>query len=286
MYLGVSQAIVSAMGPQINVGVNVQDAVRSLRFLKGYSEEQMLQGLSDAVERSIMYVRGLWVRNASGTTVSFDGKNFKVNRITGQYVASIQNGLIYPMKGNPYWGRVESNCPYAIYIEAGRRARSGQEVRQKMLQSSKAKTAKDGSRYITIPFRHGTPGAVTMKAMPKDVYEKAKNLGRPMRIGGNLISGGSLNAPQIGRRTKITTPDRPFAPYTWRAGKYQGMKKMGKSGHSQYITFRRISSKTVAGNESWAQPAVSPRPVAQASARQALPHILEEIKRGLLEDMV
>lgn len=267
---------------------DITQAVEALRIIRSYSDKDIIPELAEGIEKGVMYTQALWIKNASGVQVNFDGRSFKVNRITGQYVRSIQRGMIYPMQSNPYWGRIESTCPYAIAIEMGRKARSGQEVRAAMLKSPKAKTAKDGSRYITIAFRHGIPGSVTMKPMPKEIYEEAKKLKFTgmARIGGVLKStrsGGSLHdTMQTGRRTKITTAERPFAPYTWKSGQYEGMKRMGQKGHTSYITFRRISSKTPADSQAWAQPEIKPRPIAQATARQATPMVLKLVRDSLL----
>jgi hypothetical protein len=281
--------VVSA--PSIRIDADVSEVLSQMEFVRAYAADETIYGLAEGVERGTMHTQAVWVRNAAGNTVNFDGKTFRVSMITGEYVRSIQQGLIYPNRGNPYWGRIQSTSPHAIYIEMGRRVRSGPEVRAAMLASGKAKTAKDGSRYITIPFRHGTPGTVTMKPMPQSIYEEAKSLPRskPGRIGGSLKSifktkeGHTIDPTQFGRRTKIQTSDRPFAPYTWKKGPYAGMTKQGKSGQTQYMTFRRISSKTQ--GQAWAQPEIKPRPVAQASAAQALPEVQRLIMEGLMREV-
>jgi hypothetical protein len=158
-----------------------------------------------------------------------------------------------------------------------------------MLKSPKARTSKDGGKYLIIPMRHGTPGAVTMKPMPQEIYEEAKKLSssKVARINGKLITnwkGGLSSSIQFGRRSKINAEDRPYAPYTWKSSEYAGMKKMGNKGHTSYMTFRIVSSKTPPSSQAWAQPAVKPRPVAEASAKQSLPQVIRYVRDGILGD--
>jgi hypothetical protein len=158
-----------------------------------------------------------------------------------------------------------------------------------MLSGKNVKVSKDGHLYVIVPFRHGTPGSVTMKPMPQEIAKQAKKLTSSTsigRVGGKLITnwGSRLNEPEHGRRSKISTPDRPFAPYTWKTGPYHGMVKTGGKGHTQYMTFRVVSSKTPADSQAWAQPAIAPRPVAEASARQAMPKILEFIRDAIMAE--
>jgi hypothetical protein len=102
----------------IEVDANVKDAEKQLRFIRMFEGDQPLPLFAAAIEKSSIYLQGVWVKNASGNTVSFDGNSFKVNRITGQYVRSIQQGLIYPLEGAEYTRR--ARMPRGLNLEEKR----------------------------------------------------------------------------------------------------------------------------------------------------------------------
>lgn len=123
--------------------------------------------------------------------------------------------------------------------------------------SKRARRAKDGSLYLVIPFRHGVPGTRGIKPMPKEVYAMAKRM-EFSRV---------LGAPSI--RTSATGWEVPRWTYRWNdrltekglaalnasgsTSRYSGMVRMSKSGHTSYMTFRVMSTKSPAS--SWVRPA-------------------------------
>ena len=112
-------------------------------------------------------------------------------------------------------------------------------------KSGKITRTKSGGWYLTIPFRHSTPGAFMYgQAMGKDVYGVAKKL-NPYGSGqGNT----SLSWPGAG--------DKSWTGYQHKTNKYNGMvrivKSYQKATQSQYMTFRRVSNNS--DPQSWMHP--------------------------------
>ena len=241
-----------------------------------YTSEAVHAALVDTVQRT-------WIEYASGVTVVYSGGTFHVNTISGEYVRSIQEGL--RMMGS-LTGEVFSTSGHGSLIEDGIKA---YDQKDKLLSSPKAKTSKSGSRYITVPFRHGTPGTVTMPAMPQHVYDSAKTLGYSRKnnfltaaITGRRYSwGGRLQKTSEGQRSHIAP--HPGKGYTWTTGLYSGMVKMGKENHSQYLTFRRVSSNS--DPRSWQFPGVKPRPIREAVVENTREEVLQLIRSGFEMDL-
>lgn len=240
-----------------------------------YTREAVRSALTDVIQRT-------WIEYASGSTVSYSGGTFTVHVVSGEYVRSIQEGL---RMEDDLTGEIFTTSPHGAIIEDGVK---GYDMKQKMLNSPNAKVAKDGSRYITVPFRHGTPNAKTMPAMPKAVYKDAKQLGYSRRnnaltaqsTGREYTWGGRLKNTSEGQRSKILPNGRN---YTWKNGLFSGMVRMGKQSHSQYMTFRRISSKS--DPNSWQYPDVPPRPIRQAVIENTREEVLQLIRNGFEMDL-
>jgi len=128
-------------------------------------------------------------------------------------------------------------------------------------QSSKRKEGKNGW-YLTIPFRHGTPGILGESAgfsnvMPAEIYKVAKGLQvrKTYLFGASGQSGESLKNSQIpaalnipATRPEIITKNQTFEAYVHKSSIYQGMqrnaKQYGERETGQYITFRRVSQNS------------------------------------------
>lgn len=113
------------------------------------------------------------------------------------------------------------------------------------MNSKRKKLDGNGNWYVTVPFRHRTPGtagsAVGGSAMPEDIYAKARVLANNDRL----------------RGTEKEYPKRTsFTGYQHKAGIYEGMKKITKqyesTSQNQYMTFRRVSEKS--DPQSWWHP--------------------------------
>lgn len=200
-------------------------------------------------------VQSAWIEAAQQATGS------------GEYARSIQ--AEWPVAGDPFQGRVFSLAAYAAALEYGSGAR---DMKPALLASPKAHTTKTGGRYISIPMRHGTPGAESMPPMPQDIYQAAKALGRyaetRQRLDGSRMVGGQSVAERAWR-TKLPAAGMN-GPYTWKTGLYSGMVKSGMRGHTQYITWRTVSTKS--DPSSWWYPGVAGRHIRQrALATLVLP---------------
>jgi hypothetical protein len=150
-----------------------------------------------------------------------------------------------------------------------------------------------GKDYITIPFRHGTPGAATMSSMPDHVYEQAKGLAESSIVGRRKDGqfsyqwGGRLGKSMDGQRTKLTKGPgenaRQFA-YTWKTGQFSGMVKMNGGHQTEYLTFRRMSVKS--DPNSWQFPGVPPRPVTEAVKENTSEKVINLIRVGFQMDIM
>ena len=154
-------------------------------------------------------------------------------------------------------------------------------------QTPKMKRTKDGTWYLTIPFRHSAyrspaqmdTGGVTQRAlrtmMPSPIYNQAKklapsrglNAGKQYtasgqyraadryRWGGRLdtgntrnVSGGTIAKPAMRNLDGRQTPEMTRVTVS----RFQGMVKMsGGKGHTSYLTFRIITQKS----KGWMMPA-------------------------------
>ena len=241
-----------------------------------YTAEAVRASLTDVIQRT-------WIEYASGVTVTYSGGTFHVNTVSGEYVRSIQEGL--RMLGN-LTGEILTTSGHGSLIERGIKA---YDQKAALLRSSRAKVGKGGSRYITVPFRHGTPGTVTMASMPKHVYDQAKTLGYSRKnnfltalVTGRRYSwGGRLQETSEGQRSHISP--HPGKGYTWKTGLFSGMVKMGKTNHSQYMTFRRVSTNS--DPASWQFPGVKPRPIREAVVENTREEILQLIRSGFEMDL-
>jgi hypothetical protein len=241
-----------------------------------YTKEAVHSALVDTVQRT-------WIEYASGAQVTYSGGTFHVNTVTGDYVRSIQEGL---RMLDGLTGEVFSTSGHGALVENGIKPFNQKEG---LLASPKAKTSKSGSRYITVPFRHGTPGAVTMPSMPQRIYDQAKTLGYSRRnnfltalfTGRKYSWGGRLQKTSEGQRSH--TAPHPGKGYTWKTGQYSGMVKMGRDNHSQYMTFRRVSTNS--DPASWQFPGVQPRPIREAVIENTREEVLQLIRNGFEMDL-
>lgn len=241
-----------------------------------YTRDAVRSATVDIVQRT-------WIQYASGATVSYSGGTFRINSVTGDYVRSIQDGLRFP---DDLTGEVFSTSPHAETIEKGV---DPYDMKPKLLASPKAKTNKDGGKYITVPFRHGTPGTKGLPSMPNHVYDKASKLGFSRRrnaivaffTGRKYKWDGRLKEEPTGQRSH-TSPHRG-AGYTWKSGQFDGMVRMGKKGHTQYLTFRRVSTNS--DPQSWQHPGVKPRPVRDAVVENTKEEVLNVIRQGFEMDL-
>ena len=163
---------------------------------------------------------------------------------------------------------IANKAPSALTLEEGADAR---DMKSTLFNgtSKRARRAKDGSLYLVIPFRQGVPGTRGLPAMPKEVYALAKKMGFA-RVNGaptTRVSATNWVVPKWTYRWHDGDPSRfrlTQAQIATVAGpdvakRLGGMVRMAKSGHTSYMTFRVMSTKSPA--DSWqrkAQPALWP----------------------------
>lgn len=143
----------------------------------------------------------------------------------------------------PFSSTISSNHPAVLGIEQGAPAR---DMKQMLQTSTRTKVSKQGEKYLTIPFRHNTPGQGALApAMPTRIHNQASQLspstvtGKGLRVGANgdvapklkYLWGGRLPA---GLAPKLR-PSHKTDPY---AGMTRFNTGSGKQRSSAYLTFR------------------------------------------------
>lgn len=134
----------------------------------------------------------------------------------------------------------------SIIIEKGMKSF---DMKKGLLSGKRVKTSPTGVKYVTVPFEQKTPSAMNTQ-MPKKVYAQAKKLGYGQSLKDMTIKGfGKLS--DIGRKSNIKNKT------THKSGKYEGLTKVGRKGHTQYFTFRRVSENS----SGWIHPGFKATPV-------------------------
>lgn len=129
------------------------------------------------------------------------------------------------------------------------------DMKPYLLNSSKAKTGKNGKKYITIPFRFGTPDSIAESEiftakMPQEIY----NIVREKEVNIKGVSKGitQTELAELPKQFQINSV-RPeikdsagkvlFKEYEHKSSVYQGIRRQSDSVTSQntYFSFRRVS---------------------------------------------
>lgn len=142
------------------------------------------------------------------------------------------NSLEFP---DPFTAVITMRGRWANMLETGFPAF---DMKRGFKQSEKAKRTAKGGWYLTIPFRHLTPGSIGVGGgtpMPMDIYRQAKNL-----LPGQRLTGTEAKYP----------PQMSWTLYLNKSGIYENMirnvKVYSESGARQgtYYTFRRVSDRS------------------------------------------
>lgn len=141
-----------------------------------------------------------------------------------------------------------------------------------------AKTAKDGSRYNTVPFGHGSPGSGGRnvgRPMPQSIHTIAKKLtptlSRPeggTQWGGRIHLGMRMSSAA---RSILTTKEKPWHWGSTYLGMVKQQKTYASATQTKYTTFRRISSNTRRAKEHWLHPGIRARNLALRVQREMAP---------------
>ena len=180
-------------------------------------------------------------------------KNFVVKSVATRYVRDVRSlarrnlhktraeyeraiSVLNPSSGVAV---VELNGVLPNMIEQGA---SAFDIKEGFSKSDKKKQKLDGGWYLTVPFSHATPSstgdfATLGDAMPESVYEKAAMLSE-----GESLSGSDL--PKMAPRQKISTMTASYDQYIRKHSPYSGIRRNTRSGHSGYVSFRRVSDKS------------------------------------------
>lgn len=138
------------------------------------------------------------------------------------------DSIVYPLGSDGFAGAVQLKGKFPNMLETGF---GPFDIKVGLGKSSRVKQKKNGGWYITVPFRHSTPGSFMYGApMPKNVYAAAKK----------LQNSGRLSYPGAG--------DKSWTGYQRKNKTYDGLTRIVKSyqkaKQSQYMTFRRVSDRS------------------------------------------
>lgn len=186
------------------------------------------------------------------------GKQTAANWQQSVYAAKLWSGekdayaksITWQMTGD-FSGYVEATYEHARDIEDGRPAR---DLKAMLATSKKVRTSKKGNRYLSIPFRHNTPGNDALaKAMPTSVFDVAKTLEASMVTGQTTRMSGQkgmqhLSVPQNvykwgGRLPAgLSAKLKPHHATDVHAGMVRfNTSTPGGASSSQFLTFRTMS---------------------------------------------
>jgi len=134
------------------------------------------------------------------------------------------------------------------------------DMKEALLSGPKAKVGKSGGRYVTVPFRIATPGAVadsdvfSGEPMPKGVYDVVKDSVADIPVSGRGNRSEGLFTHQLpaqyqtpAKRAEITQVPYLFKEYEHKSSIYAGLMKFqdATTGQNTYGTFRRVSESLI-----------------------------------------
>lgn len=219
--------------------------------------------LESGIVSATQYIRDVWVSAVSGSVLP--GMVRPVN--DDQYAKSLSTGE--SMRFPSFLYGVVMPINYDDGVDKIENGFSSFDMKPGLLNGPKSRpTANGKGRFNTVPFRHYTPQAnssisVNLK-MPTDVYSQAKRLQRSMPDeNGKMKWGQSLDwdAP----------PAMSWTGYTHQSSISQGMYRIGSTQQTQYLTFRRVSSKSIPN--SWIHPGLSANPLVEAVYQYTMPQV-------------
>jgi hypothetical protein len=153
--------------------------------------------------------------------------------------------------------------------------------------SSKRKFKENGGWYLTVPFRIGTPGIVAESSifsttMPNEVYKVARS-----ELANKKSSLSIEKLPKefqikgVRPEVKNTITNQTFPEYEHKNAIFEGMVNTGKTGHSQYMTFRRVSD--MSDPNSWIHSGIVAHGLMEATLSE---FPVEKIISGVKEDFL
>lgn len=216
------------MSSGINIHVNLDQF-----SLNDALSPQIVSAVEASIATSLALIRDRWQTEAQQ----------RLRSTLTDYLLGLNFGSIQQPYDSPLTGAVVllGDLPNAI-----ERGWGAFDMKIGFGKSSKIKHSQDGGWYLTIPFRHTTPGSSGTFGTPmtKDIYGVAKQLS-PY---GSGTRNTSMVVPGAG--------DKSWTGYVHKSNKNSGMvrivKSYQKARQSQYMTFRRVSDKS--DPASWMHP--------------------------------
>lgn len=166
------------------------------------------------------------------------------------------------------------------------------DLRATVLRSPKAKTSKEGHKYMAIPFRHGTPGTTGRnvgREMPKAIHKVARHLAPHMAVGGVTVKGQRLQVG--GKMSKAAKAILTKKERSWhsasiylgmiRKAETQGTKGTARAATTGYSTFRTISENVRKAEQHWMHPGIRARRIATKVQRH-----IREIANSVVIDAI
>jgi hypothetical protein len=212
----------------------VQFDVRGLSGLAEAVLAACMDGIESAISTTAQQTKATWQASVMGVPDIWIGDKKAM-------AESVEWKML-----SPTTAEVWSDSPLAEQFENGFAPR---DLKEMLNTSSKTRMAKDGSKYLIIPMRHNTPGAIG--GMPSDVYAIAKNLAASSITGtGTRLSATGATVPQAsyswgGRLAAGMTPKAAGHSTDIYAGMVRFDTSSGDQKSSAYLTFRVMTSKQV-----------------------------------------
>lgn len=199
--------------------------------------------------------------------------NTITDRIFYNWMSAAKQGLHSSRKAYINALQIGSNGPHQKYImllgEFPNMIEQGAgafDMKLAFSKSAKKTMKKNGGWFLTIPFRHATPGAlgeseIFANVMPKEIYQMVKTLapfrsqigiGRtgdkvPENLGASMIPK-PFNVPLTRPAVTNYKTRSTYEAYTHKSSIYEGMVRnettYENATQSTYVTFRRVSDKS------------------------------------------
>jgi hypothetical protein len=153
--------------------------------------------------------------------------------------------------------------------------------------AKKARMSKDGTLYLIIPFRSGTPTAKYLNAMPHAVYKIAKQMTFSQNLGtvGTRMSATGHEVPKFGYKwgDKVSKQQLAAAGLSEEAQRrYSNMYRFNGPGQTTYITFRTMSQKSTG----WIKKAVPGLFPLQTALQVAFDQGKDELAKAVQADFI
>lgn len=250
----------------IPITINMSPLIQAFSLSKKQTEDivdNIVKGVTGRVAQKIEILAS----QNLGTTKQVFINAIRVvdtGRLTGRILIDYTNKLVQKLE--------EGSPPYSL--------------RESLLNSSKAKTSKDGTRYITVPIKWGTPGSLgsagaVQNIMPNDIYQEAKKLESKSYLSFDKLP---QDFQALQSREQVIVGDKLFEKYQHKNPIYEGITKVTDSvtGQNTYTSFRRVSEKNTNPN-AWIHPGFQKRDF----MGQALSQVnISELAGNLLDEQL